>query len=316
MNLIDYKIAYVPYIDHCISNDYDIEYLAEVSESAMYAYEMALQTGSFDYDEMVALEAKANETPQSWWTNVRNTLNKFFQAVQDVVGRVIRSIRMKIVQDEAADLRNKAQRLNAAKVAGAGAGIAAALSVTAIAYKELKDTVNLKNIVSTIITKIRDIATASGEKLGIALQAALAVADKAFGSNSDKQQPTKEADVGDAMNAAADKIEQLDINELKTFADNVGAGVQTLVSAMNTISGLLNQVVNERNSEKLRAFQRGTSNLFDWALKKVRTPTKILRDIVTKIEKATAGAEAEAENKESDQNLNNQNSDQNSEKKE
>lgn len=279
-----------------ISNNRDIEYLAEEAENAMYAYEMALDY-MYEASDTVALEAKAQANPQSWWQSVKNALNTFIKAVQDVVGRALRSLRLNAVRREAADLRQRAKNINAAKIAGVGGAIALALTIGAGAYKILKDSNGIANKIRDSLKYIQDIANAAIGQSGTFLQKALgfvgdlvggkaneAVVFEAEGDNNADETLQK----AQANQANAEQQVQMSVEELKTFADNVGGAVEALANGMTNVNNMLNKVINERSSEKMRDFQKGVSKIFDWGLKIVREPTKILRGVVGKLEAATA----------------------------
>ena len=277
-----------------ISDNMEIEYLAEESENAIYAYEMALNY-MYETSDIVALEAKAQTNPQNWWQSVRNTLNTFIKAVQDVIGRTLRTLRLNAIRREAADLRQRAKNIDAAKIAGVGGAIALALTIGAGAYKVLKDTNGIANKIRESLKYLKDIADAALGSSGTFLQKALGfvgdlVGNKAneaivFEADNDANATLQQAQTNQAN---AEQQVQMTVEELKSFADNVGSAVEALANGMTNVNNMLNQVINQRSSEKMRDFQKGVSKIFDWGLKIVREPTKILRGVVGKLEAATA----------------------------
>lgn len=286
----------IDYLNTVISDNTEIEFLAEESENAMYAYDMALEYMSSSYDEQIALEAKAESTPQVWWNKVKATINTFIKAVQDVLSRTLRSLRMRVVQREASDLRQRAKNINAAKIAGVGGAVAMALTIGAGAYATLKTSNGIANKIREGVKYFQDIARAAAGASGTFLQKALGFVGNMMGDKTAKESYAMEAEndanatvqKAQANQANAEQQVQLTVEELKAFADNVGAGVEALINGMNSANNLLNSVINEKSSEKMRDFQKGVSKIFDWGLKVVREPTKILRSVVGKLEAATS----------------------------
>ena len=121
----------------------------------------------------------------------------------------------------------------------------------------------------------------------------------AFEADNDANATLQQAQTNQAN---AEQQVQMTVEELKSFADNVGSAVEALANGMTNVNNLLNQVINEKSSEKMRDFQKGVSKIFDWGLKVIREPTKILRGVVGKLEAATAEPGQAAQTAQNDAN--------------